>query len=374
MHADGALINGVLKDGMGFDGFVISDWQAHRPDPRRLRRRDVRTSINAGLDMIDGAEQLQAFNTALDGRGDGGPRPAGAGRRRGPPHPDPEVRARPVRAAVRGPLARRPTSARAEHRAVARKAAAKSQVLLKNAGRRAAAAKTAKVYVAGSNADDIGNQTGGWTVTWQGGSGDITDRARRSCEGIAGRADARRSTYSQGRLGPDGGLRRRRRGRRRDAVRRGRRRRRQRRDDLAAVARPTGPRSTRVCGAMKCAVLVVSGPPAARSATSSARSTRWSPPGCPAPRATGVADVLFGNAAVHRPAARSPGRSRGASCRSTSATTTYDPQFPYGWGLTTRTKVPQGGEKTLKALAAARRCARGRTTTKAGRALVTRPG
>ena len=57
-----------------------------------------------------------------------------------------------------------------EHRAVARRAVAKSQVLLKNKQRVLPLSKRSDVYVAGSNADNIGNQAGGWTITWQGNS------------------------------------------------------------------------------------------------------------------------------------------------------------------------------------------------------------
>jgi beta-glucosidase len=56
------------------------------------------------------------------------------------------------------------------HRAVARQAVAESQVLLKNRRHTLPLHRGAGVYVAGSNADNIGNQAGGWTLTWQGGS------------------------------------------------------------------------------------------------------------------------------------------------------------------------------------------------------------
>ena len=56
------------------------------------------------------------------------------------------------------------------HRRVAREAVAKSQVLLKNKQGTLPLSKRKDLYVAGSNADNIGNQAGGWTITWQGNS------------------------------------------------------------------------------------------------------------------------------------------------------------------------------------------------------------
>ena len=61
------------------------------------------------------------------------------------------------------------------HRKVARRAVAESQVLLKNRQGTLPLrpGKKQPVYVAGSNADNIGNQAGGWTLTWQGGSTNV---------------------------------------------------------------------------------------------------------------------------------------------------------------------------------------------------------
>ena len=66
------------------------------------------------------------------------------------------------------------TSARPPNRALARGAAAASAVLLKTTPGVLPLAGTGDVLLAGSGADDIGLQSGGWTIEWQGAAGPIT--------------------------------------------------------------------------------------------------------------------------------------------------------------------------------------------------------
>src|SRR5471030_2745635 len=64
----------------------------------------------------------------------------------------------------------------AQHREVARQAVRESLVLLKNENKVLPLAKTAaRIHVAGKSADDLGNQCGGWTISWQGKSGAVTE-------------------------------------------------------------------------------------------------------------------------------------------------------------------------------------------------------
>src|SRR4029453_6485761 len=63
----------------------------------------------------------------------------------------------------------------AAHRSLARQAVQKSQVLLKNAGSvLPLATANNRIFVAGKSADNIGYQSGGWTISWQGGGGNVT--------------------------------------------------------------------------------------------------------------------------------------------------------------------------------------------------------
>ncbi|SBT40308.1 glycoside hydrolase family 3 protein [Micromonospora auratinigra] len=68
-----------------------------------------------------------------------------------------------------------PTVGNAAHRDLARQAVRQSQVLLKNdAGVLPPARDNNKIFMAGKSADNIGNSSGGWTISWPGSSGPIT--------------------------------------------------------------------------------------------------------------------------------------------------------------------------------------------------------
>ena len=173
MHASKELITGVLKDKMGFDGLVVSDWRAIHQIPGTYEDQ-VRISVNAGIDLFmeptaDGTG-WRDFITTLTGLVDSGAVPMA--------RIDDAV-SRILAAKFELGLFEKPMTDRRHideigspaHRAVARQAVAESQVLLTNkGGTLPLSAKKSPVYVAGSNADNIGNQAGGWTITWQGGS------------------------------------------------------------------------------------------------------------------------------------------------------------------------------------------------------------
>ncbi|GAA1884153.1 glycoside hydrolase family 3 protein [Actinomadura bangladeshensis] len=171
MSAHEELLTEVLKKKIGFDGFLISDWAAIQQIPGDYATQ-VRTSVNAGMDMFMEPYSAPQFIQTLIAE-------VKAGRVK-MSRIDDAVR-RILTAKFELGLFEHPYTDRSlaktigspEHRAVARQAVAESQVLLKNAGRALPLRKNARIYVAGANADDIGNQAGGWTVTWQGSSGNI---------------------------------------------------------------------------------------------------------------------------------------------------------------------------------------------------------
>jgi beta-glucosidase len=251
------------------------------------------------------------------------------------------------------------------HRAVARRAAAESQVLLKNTGGLLPLKKSEKVYVAGSNADDIGNQTGGWTLTWQGASGN-TVPGTTVLQGM--RQAGGNVTYSKDASAPTAGY------------------------DVGVVVVGETPYAEgdgdvgnghgmqlsaadraavdKVCAAMKCAVLIVSGRPQLigdRLGKIDALVASW----LPGTEGEGVADVLYGKRPFTGQLPVTWPKSE-SQLPINVGDASYDPQFPYGWGLTTLTRAPQGDAATLRALQARATAAERARDARAGRALVTR--
>src|SRR5262249_16663259 len=168
------LLTEILKGELGFDGFLISDYNAINEMPGDYKTQ-IETSVNAGMDMFmvpNQYREMQGFllelvkeNRVAMSRID-----------------DAVTRILRVKFAMglmderRSQLADRKLHERfgsAEHRKVARECVRETLVLLKNERKTLPASKQAKhIHVAGKNADDIGNQCGGWTITWQGKSPD----------------------------------------------------------------------------------------------------------------------------------------------------------------------------------------------------------
>lgn len=168
MHANKQLITRVLKQTMDFDGIVITDWEGIHQLPGDWPTQ-VRTAVNAGIDMFMEPNSYLDFIETLTAEIEAG-----------------NIKMSRINDAVRRILTAKfelglfeqPFVDRSNiddigspaHRRVARKAVAESQVLLKNRHHALPLKQPRSIYVAGSNADNIGNQAGGWTLTWQGGS------------------------------------------------------------------------------------------------------------------------------------------------------------------------------------------------------------
>jgi beta-glucosidase len=173
MHGSRRLVTDLLKGELGFDGFTVSDWNGIDKIAGDYRTQ-VETAVNAGLDMFMEPQRYRDFIRTLRQLVTQGRVPLS--------RIDDAVR-RILRQKARLRLWEHPFSDRAlaaaigapAHRAVARQAVARSLVLLKNTPPALPIARsTARIHVAGSRADDLGAQCGGWAVGWQGQRGPIT--------------------------------------------------------------------------------------------------------------------------------------------------------------------------------------------------------
>lgn len=171
-HGHRYLLTDVLKGRLGFAGFVISDWDGvDYLDPDYATA--IAKAVNAGVDMLMVSVEWRACLAHLARHVADGTIPMA--------RIDDAVR-RILAVKHRYGLFERPRPAErywsqrnclgaSEHRAVAREAVRKSLVLLKNDGGQLPLAPGARLLVAGRNADNRGHQCGGFTVAWQGTSG-----------------------------------------------------------------------------------------------------------------------------------------------------------------------------------------------------------
>ncbi|KAL8204869.1 hypothetical protein R6Q57_010492 [Mikania cordata] len=181
MHANRNLVTNFLKGKLKFKGFVISDWQGIdriTNPPHANYTYSILAGINAGIDMfmvplnftefIDGLTYLVKNKFVPMSQIDDAVQRI--------------LRVKFTMGLFENPLADYSMTKYLgcqEHRDLAREAVRKSLVLLKN-GKSSMKPllplpkKTSKILVAGSHADNIGYQCGGWTIEWQGVSGNIT--------------------------------------------------------------------------------------------------------------------------------------------------------------------------------------------------------
>jgi len=189
MHINKSMITDVLKGTLGFGGFIISDFNACF-QLGLSNQAGIEQCVNAGVDMfmaqgLKVSDMVGYLATAVSGGKVPQSRIDDAVRR------IVAVKCELGLFEATGKVDRSLTSkvGADDHRALARKAVQESMVVLKNDGNVLPLAKTATVALAGKSADNTGNQCGGWTITWQGGSGNIVPGAtsvRQAFESVVG--------------------------------------------------------------------------------------------------------------------------------------------------------------------------------------------
>lgn len=172
MHGNQSLVTDVLKDRMGFNGFVVGDWNGHGL-VRGCTATDCPESFNAGVDMYMAPGSWRELYESTLGHVQAG--------RISMERLDDAVR-RILRVKIQSGLfeqvapSQRPLAnnmdilAAPEHRAVARQAVRESLVLLKNNASVLPLDPGMTVLVVGDGAASIGKAAGGWTLSWQGGT------------------------------------------------------------------------------------------------------------------------------------------------------------------------------------------------------------
>jgi beta-glucosidase len=173
-HGSKYLLTDVLKDELGFEGFVISDWKGINQLDGNFKLA-IRQAVNAGIDMAMQPDDYLSYKSNLIDLVNEG--------QVSMDRIDDAV-SRILRVKFELGLFEEPyatydlvdTVGCATHREVGRQAVRESLVLLKNENQFLPISKDIdKVAVVGPKANDIGAQCGGWSISWQGSLGNITE-------------------------------------------------------------------------------------------------------------------------------------------------------------------------------------------------------
>ena len=206
MHGDAALLTGLLRGTMGFDGLVVGDWNGHAQVPG-CTATNCAQSLLAGVDVYMAPEEWRGLIATLTRQVADGTIPQAR---------LDEAVTRVLRVKLRAGLFDKPRPAQRAlgghfamlgspaHRAIAREAVAKSLVLLKNDGV-LPLRSGARLLVTGPGADSIARQAGGWSISWQGG-GDLTNADFPGATSVHAGIAAALTGEGQAILSADGGF------------------------------------------------------------------------------------------------------------------------------------------------------------------------
>ena len=180
LHGHKYLINDILKQELGFKGFVVSDWAGINEIDKDYKASIIK-SINAGIDMVMVPGSLNPDHDSYDDFIRLAIESVKEGSIPMNRIDDAVTRILKIKKKIGlfdGPI-KKPQNTNMvgskKHRELARESVRKSVVLLKNENKLLPIGKSGKkITFVGEHADNIGYQCGGWTITWQGGSGDIT--------------------------------------------------------------------------------------------------------------------------------------------------------------------------------------------------------
>ncbi|OWM73203.1 hypothetical protein CDL15_Pgr001317 [Punica granatum] len=340
MHANRDLVTGFLKNKLKFRGFVISDWQGIdriTSPPHANYSYSIQAGVSAGIDMIMVPYTYTEFINELTRQ---------VKSKIIPMSRIDDAVSRILRVKFTMGLFEHPLAddslvkqlGSQEHRELAREAVRKSLVLLKNGesadGPVLPLPKNApKILVAGSHADNLGYQCGGWTIEWQGLSGNNLTSGTTILKAIKDTVDRKTDVVYKENPSADfvksGGFS----------------------YAVVVVGEPAyaetfgdnlnltipdpGPATiTNVCGSVKCVVIVISGRPVVLQpyvSSIGALVAAW----LPGTEGQGVTDVLFGDYRFTGKLPRTWFKTVDQLPMNVSDAH-YDPLFPFGFGLTTK--------------------------------------